>query len=92
MPSQVDPGGTGTYTITVTNNGPTAAENVTLSTGVPTSTTFVSFTAPSGWTAPRHRRVVNGNLTGSVASLDQGESATMTFVVHVNDNSGELRR
>ena len=35
----------------VTNNGPDAAQGLTLTTAVPAGTTFVSFTAPAGWTA-----------------------------------------
>src|SRR5215218_2953416 len=39
-----------TYTITVTNAGPNNAQSVQLTDPVPASTTFVSFTAPPGWT------------------------------------------
>jgi uncharacterized repeat protein (TIGR01451 family) len=41
-------GGNITYTINVTNNGTSAADNVTLTDAVPAGTTFVSFAAPAG--------------------------------------------
>src|SRR5207244_647812 len=40
-------GDTLTYTITVTNHGPDAAQNVTLTNAFPASTALVSFTAPA---------------------------------------------
>ncbi len=39
-----------TYTITVTNSGPSTAASVMLSDPLPASATFVSLTAPGGWT------------------------------------------
>ena len=38
-----------TYSITLTNNGPNAAQSVTLTDAVPANTTFISFTSPAGW-------------------------------------------
>src|SRR5262249_56337472 len=49
-PDPVTAGNNITYTITVTNTGPSAAQNVTLTDATPANTTFVSFTAPPGWT------------------------------------------
>jgi uncharacterized repeat protein (TIGR01451 family) len=46
----VAPGGTITYTETVTNNGPNAAPGATLYQQTPPNTTFSSMTPPAGWT------------------------------------------
>jgi len=45
-PDPVAPGGNLTYTLTVTNNGPDAADDVSLATTTPADTTFVSVSAP----------------------------------------------
>jgi uncharacterized repeat protein (TIGR01451 family) len=83
----VAPGGTITYTETVTNNGPNAAVGAVLYQKTPPNTTFASMTPPSGWacgTAP----AVGG--TGQVictASANMNAITTtgdFTFVVTVN--------
>src|SRR5262249_24605161 len=46
----VAPGGTITYTETVTNNGPNPATNAVLYQQTPPNTTFQSVAPPAGWT------------------------------------------
>ncbi len=48
--SQVPPDSDITYTITVTNGGPSAAVDATMSDTLPGNMTFVSIAAPAGWT------------------------------------------
>ncbi len=51
-PGPVAPGSTLVYTITVTNEGPDAATDLSLNSTVPSiAAPFVSFTAPAGWTS-----------------------------------------
>src|SRR5690348_17369359 len=47
--STVVSGSTVSYAISVTNNGPNDAANLTLTTSVPMSTAFQSFSASAGW-------------------------------------------
>ena len=51
-PNPVLAGNNLTYTITVTNNGPATAANVSMKDTFPASTSFVSVTTPGGWTCP----------------------------------------
>ncbi|HYR94397.1 MAG TPA: DUF11 domain-containing protein [Methylomirabilota bacterium] len=76
------------YTITVTNSGPSAASSVMLSDPTPTDTTFVSFTQNPGPTFTCSTPSVGGTGTVncSVASLASGATATFTLVVNVNAN------
>jgi uncharacterized repeat protein (TIGR01451 family) len=83
-PSPVSPGGTETYTIIVTNNGLDTAHNVSITTAVPTSTAFVSFTSPSGWTASAPAAGGAGTISASIPQLSSGSSATFTFDVRVS--------
>ena len=48
-PDPVTPGENLTYTITVTNAGPSNATSATLSDALPGDTTFVSLASPAGW-------------------------------------------
>jgi len=83
----VAPGGTITYTETVTNNGPNAAVAAVLYQQTPPNTTFSSITPPLGWTCGT-KPVVGG--TGTVlctANADMASSTTtgaFTFVVIVS--------
>jgi uncharacterized repeat protein (TIGR01451 family)/CSLREA domain-containing protein len=76
-------GGNITYTINVTNNGTSAADNVTLTDAVPAGTTFVSFTAPAGWTSTTPAVGGTGTVTSTNPSLASGASASFTLVVNV---------
>jgi uncharacterized repeat protein (TIGR01451 family) len=51
-PDPVNPDGNITYTVTVTNAGPDAAANTTMSVLLNNTLTFQSITIPSGWTCP----------------------------------------
>jgi uncharacterized repeat protein (TIGR01451 family) len=68
-----------TYTIIVTNDGPSPASNISVTDTLPTSLlTFVS--ASSGFTNN------NGSITGSIASLASGASSTITVTATVRND------
>jgi len=81
-PPQFTAGGNLTYTLTLTNNGPTAAQNVIVNDPLPDRTAFVSAQTPAGWTSTLPAA---GATTGSVqfrkASVAAGETATFQIVV-----------
>ena len=85
-PATVVAGENLTYSITVANIGTEAAQNVQLSDVVPTGTTFVSLSAPAGWTSTTPAVGGTGTINSSIASLAAGASATFTVVVRVNAN------
>ena len=73
--ASIQPGDNVTYTITVTNNGPSNATGVTVTDPIPTDLTYVSATPSAGscsYTAP--------TVTCSLGSLANGASATITLV------------
>ena len=79
-PNPVATNGTITYTVVVSNNGPSAGDNATLALPLPNSTTFVSLTPPAGWSC------LAGNGSNSVctnANMPGLSSATFTLVVKV---------
>ncbi len=81
-PNPVAPGGNVVYTITVTNNGPAVASNVTLSDLFPSNTTFVSQTQTSGTAFTLSN---SGNqLTDTLATMNPSTSATFQVTVTVN--------
>ncbi|HUE74281.1 MAG TPA: GEVED domain-containing protein [Pirellulaceae bacterium] len=80
----VQAGANQTYTIVVTNTGPSAAANVQLAEAVPANTTFVSLTAPAGWTATTPAVGGTGPITATIPSLAANATATFTLVVAVN--------
>jgi uncharacterized repeat protein (TIGR01451 family) len=87
-PDPVNAGSNLTYTLNFKNNGPSAANSVSLSDAVPANTTFVSVTTPAGWT--RTDSVPSGG-TGTLtwtknADAANQETASFTVVVKVNSN------
>lgn len=66
------------YTVTVTNNGPSAARSVSLADPLPANATFVSATQNSG--PPFGCTASGGAVSCATATLASGASATFTFV------------
>lgn len=77
-PPTVIAGNNITYTQTVTNNGPAAASSVSFTEAIPANTTFVSVSAPAGWTC-----TVTSSVTCTVSSLAPGASADIIVVVNL---------
>jgi uncharacterized repeat protein (TIGR01451 family) len=77
-PAAVFAGNSITYTQTITNNGPVAANSVTFSEGIPANTTFVSVSAPAGWTC-----VVTASVTCTDPTLAANTSADIIVVVNL---------
>ncbi|MGA8867288.1 MAG: hypothetical protein WB510_09985, partial [Candidatus Sulfotelmatobacter sp.] len=77
-PPTVIAGNNITYTQTVTNNGPGAASNVSFAEVIPANTTFLSVSAPAGWTC-----TVTTSVTCADPNLASGTSADIIVVVNV---------
>jgi uncharacterized repeat protein (TIGR01451 family) len=77
-PATVLPGNNITYTQTVTNNGPAPASSVSFTEAIPANTTFVSASAPAGWTC-----VITASVTCTDPSLAAGATADIIVVVNV---------
>ncbi len=75
-PNPVIAGNNITYTQVVTNNGPAASPNITLTENLPANTTFVSASGPAGWTCSG-----TTTITCSAATLASGSNATITVIV-----------
>jgi uncharacterized repeat protein (TIGR01451 family) len=82
-PDPVTAGTNLTYTIQLTNNGPSAATNVSLNDTLPAGTTFVSLISPGGWSATTPAVGANGTVTITKAAVAPAENATFTLVVNV---------
>jgi uncharacterized repeat protein (TIGR01451 family) len=81
-PDPVVAGSNITYTISVTNAGPDASSNVSLSDTTPPGTTFVSVTPGAGWTCPPLPVGGTGTQTCTDPSVPVGTS-TITLVLRV---------
>jgi uncharacterized repeat protein (TIGR01451 family) len=82
-PNPVAAGSNITYTQVVTNNGPSAADTATLVQAVPANTTFVSISAPAGWTCATPGVGGTGNVVCSTLSMTGSTAATFSMVVKV---------
>jgi len=78
-PDPVITGSNLTYAITITNNGPDAAESVTFTDILPDATTFVSCSATGGGVCSG----AGNNRAVTFASLAPGASGAITLVVNV---------
>ena len=82
-PDPVTAGNNLTYTITVNNAGPSTAATVSLSDTLPAGTTFVSLSAPGGWSCGTPAVGGTGTITCTNPSLPIG-NAVFTLTVNVN--------
>jgi uncharacterized repeat protein (TIGR01451 family) len=90
-PNPVMAGTTLTYTLTLTNNGPSTAQNVQITDPLPAFTTFVSLTAPGGWTAVAPPVGSNGTVTFTSASVPVGVYVfTIVVLVDPTTPSGTI--
>ena len=76
-------GGSDSFVITATNNGPLDAAGLTFTDTLPPATVFQSFTAPSGWTCTTPAVGATGAVTCAASALTNGSSAQFTVVVGV---------
>ncbi len=75
-----------TYTQIVTNNGPAASPNTTVTENLPANTTFVSATGPTGWACSLITTTTPNTINCSettAPALPSGNTATITVVVKV---------
>jgi uncharacterized repeat protein (TIGR01451 family) len=72
-----------TYDLTVTSGGPAAASAATLTDTLPGATTFVSLSAPAGWSCTTPAVGSGGTVTCSHPSLPAGTTADFQLVVHI---------
>ena len=73
-----------TYTLQVRNHGPLDAENVTIGDSLPFGTTFVSASAPGGWTSTTPAVGANGTVTFVSSKLPANVTATFTVVAKLD--------
>jgi uncharacterized repeat protein (TIGR01451 family) len=89
-PFQVSPGNNVNYRVEVTNKGPDAAQNVTLTSSVPAGTTFVSEAQNSGpafsCTTPSVGSA-SGTISCTIATLAVNATAVFTFGFNVDSNA-----
>src|SRR5438105_6687573 len=86
-PARANAGSDVTYTIEVFNAGPNTASTVTLSDPLPSGMTFVSLSAPGGWTCSDPGAGNNGTVTCTNPSLPNGSDSVFTLVVNINSNA-----
>ena len=87
-PASIAPGNDIAYSIGLTNNGPSDAQNVTLTDNV--TRPFVSLTSPGGWSCTTPTIGATGLITCTVGTLPSGANAAFTLTVHSNDPLGTV--
>jgi uncharacterized repeat protein (TIGR01451 family) len=81
------PGTTISYTITVTNDGPDAAEDVVVTDILPAEVLFVSISEPAGFDCTTPAVETNGTITCTAATMANGASAQFNLTVRVADGA-----
>ena len=83
-PDPVNAGNDLTWTVIVTNNGPSTASDASVSLPLPAPTTFVSLAPPAGWSCSTPVAGTNGTITCSLSStMNAAAQATFTIVSNV---------
>ncbi|HXH37332.1 MAG TPA: hypothetical protein VNN08_01760 [Thermoanaerobaculia bacterium] len=86
-PNPVNAGTNLTWTMTVTNNGPSTGMNAVASLPLPPSTTFVSVAAPAGWSCTTPSAGANGTVSCSLTTtMNPAAAATFTVVSQVSSS------
>ncbi len=75
-----------TYTITVTNAGPSTAASVSMSNAIPANTTFTSLTSPGGWSCTTPAVGGTGTVTCTNPALATG-SAVFSLTVTIDSGA-----
>jgi uncharacterized repeat protein (TIGR01451 family) len=91
-PDPVFAGNNLTYTLSFSNNGPSNSQNVTITDGVPSNTTFVSASVVtgSGWAITSQPMAGGtGNVVFSKSVVASNETATFQIVVNVNPSAAQ---
>ena len=83
-PNPVAAGSNITYTQVLTNNGPSAADNATLSEAIPAGTVFISLAVPTGWNCTTPSSGNSGNLVCTDLNMAGSTAATFILVTRVN--------
>ncbi|HYH10201.1 MAG TPA: hypothetical protein VEK11_24345 [Thermoanaerobaculia bacterium] len=83
-PATVTAGTNATYTVSLSNLGPSDATSVSLTDAAPANTTFVSATQNSG---PSFSCTTGATTTCTIVSFAAGSTATFTFVFAVAPNA-----
>ncbi len=93
-PLVVLPGGTITYTQTVTNNGPLDAVNAVFTENTPANTTFSSIIIPAGWTCTTPAVGASGAISCNTTSgiFPANTSGTFNVVVTVAGTTPAARK
>jgi uncharacterized repeat protein (TIGR01451 family) len=90
-PDPVPAGMNLTYTITVNNEGPDAAQFVFMEDSLPAGTTFVSLSAPAGWSCETPTVDSGGDVSCSIDPLAVGSSVfTLTVLVDTTVADGTV--
>ncbi|MBI4850730.1 MAG: DUF4394 domain-containing protein [Acidobacteria bacterium] len=79
-----------TYTVVVGNGNSEALSNVVLSTAVPANTTFVSTTAPTGFTCQNPAAGATGAINCTGASLAPNSTSTFVITVRAGGTTSNL--
>ncbi len=83
-PDPATAGGQISYAIGTANTGPSVAAAAVLSIAVPANTTFVSMSAPGGWSCTTPAVGGTGTVSCNLASYAAGGTANFTLVVVVS--------
>ncbi|MDX6303496.1 MAG: hypothetical protein QOI77_465 [Blastocatellia bacterium] len=85
-PTSVTANTNASYNVTITNNGPDAADNVSLFNPVPYNSTFVSASTAAGFSCTLPAAGDVGDISCTKATLAASASAAFTFVFSVNSD------